>query len=96
MRLFGSVCAHFAECTEQEHRGRTVRTQADYSAGFEAEREREQYFRGQKERKGRKRARALIDFEGKEQDELKFRRNDLILITSEKDEHCWVGELDGS
>ncbi|KAI6218839.1 RUN and TBC1 domain-containing protein 3 [Aphelenchoides fujianensis] len=42
-----------------------------------------------------KRARALIDFLGKEEDELSFRRNDIITILSEREEHCWVGELNG-
>lgn len=46
-------------------------------------------------REGRKRGRALLDFEQQEEDELGFRKNDLITIVSEKDEHCWVGELGG-
>lgn len=44
---------------------------------------------------GRKRARALLDFERQEEDELGFRRNDVITILSQRDEHCWVGELNG-
>ena len=43
----------------------------------------------------RKRARALNDFERKDDDELGFRKNDLIVILSQRDEHCWVGELNG-
>ena len=43
----------------------------------------------------RKRARALTDFERKDDDELGFRKNDLIVVLSERDEHCWVGELNG-
>lgn len=46
-------------------------------------------------KEGRKRARALLDFEKQESDELGFQKNDLIIILSEKDEHCWVGELNG-
>ena len=46
-------------------------------------------------REGRKRARALLDFQQQEEDELGFNKNDLINIVSEKDEHCWVGELNG-
>lgn len=42
-----------------------------------------------------KRARALTDFERKDDDELGFRKNDLIVVRSQKDEHCWVGELNG-
>uniref|UniRef100_A0A7M5XAK7 RUN and TBC1 domain-containing protein 3 n=1 Tax=Clytia hemisphaerica TaxID=252671 RepID=A0A7M5XAK7_9CNID len=42
-----------------------------------------------------RRAKALIDFERHEDDELGFRKNDLITIVSQKDEHCWIGELNG-
>jgi len=42
-----------------------------------------------------RRARAIIDFERKEEDELGFRRNDLIVVLNQRDEHCWVGELRG-
>ena len=42
-----------------------------------------------------KRARALTDFERNDDDELGFRKNDLIVVVSQKDEHCWVGELNG-
>ncbi|CAG0887153.1 unnamed protein product [Cyprideis torosa] len=43
----------------------------------------------------RKRAKAIMDFERHEEDELGFRLNDVITIVSMKDEHCWVGELNG-
>ncbi|XP_069052908.1 small G protein signaling modulator 3 isoform X3 [Lepisosteus oculatus] len=43
----------------------------------------------------RRRARALLDFERHDDDELGFRKNDIITIISQKDEHCWVGELNG-
>lgn len=55
--------------------------------------DREHFLRGRRE--GRKRGRALLDFERQEEDELGFRKNDLITIVSERDEHCWVGELNG-
>jgi len=42
-----------------------------------------------------KRARAILDFERKDDDELGFRKNDIITIVSQRDEHCWVGELNG-
>ena len=42
-----------------------------------------------------KRARAVLDFERREEDELGFLTNDIITIHSMKDEHCWVGELNG-
>ncbi|KAF4518451.1 hypothetical protein B566_EDAN002106 [Ephemera danica] len=34
-------------------------------------------------------------FERHDDDELGFRKNDVITILSQKDEHCWVGELNG-
>lgn len=43
----------------------------------------------------KRRAKALLDFERHDDDELGFRKNDIITIVSQKDEHCWVGELNG-
>ncbi|XP_071813301.1 small G protein signaling modulator 3 homolog isoform X2 [Apostichopus japonicus] len=43
----------------------------------------------------RRRAKALLDFERHDDDELGFRKNDIITIISQKDEHCWVGEING-
>lgn len=42
-----------------------------------------------------RRAKALIDFAKEDNDELGFNRNDIITIVNEKDEHCWIGELNG-
>lgn len=42
-----------------------------------------------------RRAKAVVDFERHEDDELGFRRHDVITIISQKDEHCWIGELNG-
>lgn len=42
-----------------------------------------------------KRAKALLDFERSDNDELGFKKNDIITVVSQKDEHCWVGELNG-
>lgn len=42
-----------------------------------------------------KRAKALVDFQRHDPDELGFRKNDIITIISENDEHCWVGEVNG-
>lgn len=39
-----------------------------------------------------KRARALIDFKRIDDDELGFRKNDIIKILEDRDEHCWAGE----
>lgn len=38
-----------------------------------------------------KRARALIDFKRIDDDELGFRKNDIIKILNDRDEHCWEG-----
>lgn len=46
-------------------------------------------------RNRRRRAKALLDFERHDDDELGFRKNDIITIISQKDEHCWIGELNG-
>jgi hypothetical protein len=35
------------------------------------------------------------DFERHDDDELGFRKNDVITVVSMKDEHCWIGELNG-
>lgn len=45
--------------------------------------------------KGFKRAKALLDFEKTDEDELGFKKNDIITILSTKDDHCWIGELCG-
>lgn len=37
-----------------------------------------------------KRAKALLDFERSDNDELGFKKNDIINVVSQKDEHCWV------
>lgn len=41
-------------------------------------------------RKSFRRAKALIDFQRHDADELGFRKNDIITVISERDEHCWV------
>lgn len=46
-------------------------------------------------RNRKRRAKALLDFERHDDDELGFRKNDIITIVSQKDEHCWIGELNG-
>lgn len=46
-------------------------------------------------KKRKRRAKALLDFERHDDDELGFRKNDIITVISQKDEHCWVGELNG-
>ncbi len=40
---------------------------------------------------GQKRAKALFDFEKTDEDELGFKKNDLITVLSTKDDHCWIG-----
>ncbi|XP_052825542.1 small G protein signaling modulator 3 homolog isoform X2 [Octopus bimaculoides] len=65
---------------------------ADYSMESHA-RDLENYVNVARNR--RRRAKALLDFERHDDDELGFRKNDIITIISQKDEHCWVGELNG-
>ena len=45
--------------------------------------------------KGPRLAKATIDFVKSDPDELGFKKNDIITVVSERDEHCWVGELNG-
>ena len=66
--------------------------QADYSMDSHAK-DHEAYSSMSKSK--RKRARAVADFERRDDDELGFRKNNIITIVSQRDEHCWVGELNG-
>ncbi|CAK9299698.1 unnamed protein product [Gordionus sp. m RMFG-2023] len=38
---------------------------------------------------------AIHAFEGKEKDELAFAKGDVISILNSKDDHCWLGEMNG-
>lgn len=69
-----------------------VKLTADYSMESHS-RDHQIYIDVSRNRK--KRAKALHDFERHDDDELGFRKNDIITILSQKDEHCWVGELNG-
>ncbi|XP_052267050.1 small G protein signaling modulator 3-like isoform X2 [Dreissena polymorpha] len=69
-----------------------INLSADYSMESHA-RDLENYVNVARNR--RRRAKALLDFERHDDDELGFRKNDVITIISMKDEHCWVGELNG-
>lgn len=84
------VCRHFItiEPKLQSH----IQLVADYSTGSHAK-DHESYVHVSRNR--RRRAKALHDFERHDDDELGFRKNDIITIISQKDEHCWVGELNG-
>ncbi|XP_059611663.1 small G protein signaling modulator 3 homolog [Phlebotomus argentipes] len=69
-----------------------IKLVADYTMSSHAK-DHEDYINVSRNRK--RRAKALHDFERHDDDELGFRRNDIITIVSQKDEHCWVGELNG-
>ncbi|CAI5454719.1 unnamed protein product [Caenorhabditis angaria] len=84
------ICRYFISCDEKMEMN--VCTQADYSPESH-NKDIENYLKGRRE--GAKRARALLDFARQDEDELGFRKNDIITIISEKDEHCWVGEVNG-
>jgi hypothetical protein len=40
-------------------------------------------------------AKALVDFQRNDPDELGFKKHDIIRVMSERDEDCWIGELNG-
>ncbi|TMS37025.1 hypothetical protein L596_004051 [Steinernema carpocapsae] len=84
------ICQYFMTSDDSISPG--VTTQADYTLEQE-EYDRQVFVNAQKS--GFKRARALLDFQRQEEDELGFRKNDIILVVDEKDEHCWVGEVNG-
>lgn len=69
-----------------------VNIQADYTMESHAK-DLENYVNVARHR--RRRAKALLDFERHDDDELGFRKNDIITIISQKDDHCWIGELNG-
>ncbi|KAF5913882.1 small G protein signaling modulator 3 isoform X2 [Diceros bicornis minor] len=83
------VARHF-QCTDPKNC--SVELTPDYSMESH-QRDHENYVACS--RRHRRRAKALLDFERHDDDELGFRKNDIIVIISQKDEHCWVGELNG-
>lgn len=84
------ICRHFAQC-EEEHPERVIAAQPDYVLTDTEDLER--FLKGRRE--GKKRARALLDFDKRDPDDLGFQKNDLITILSDKEEHCWIGEVNG-
>lgn len=84
------VCRHFL--TIEPKLSAHIKTIADYSMDSHTK-DHENYINVSRTRQ--RRAKALHDFERNDDDELGFRRNDIITILSQKDEHCWVGELNG-
>ncbi|KAL5018571.1 hypothetical protein ScPMuIL_004293 [Solemya velum] len=83
------VARHFQSLDPKNNK---MNLQADYSMESHAH-DLEGYVNVARNR--RRRAKALLDFERHDDDELGFRKNDVITIISQKDEHCWVGELNG-
>lgn len=81
------ICKHLSECSYEEHDSRVISNQPDYLISDAEDRIR--FFKGRRE--GKKRARALLNFEKKDEDDLGFRKNDIIIVLCEKDEHCWIG-----
>uniref|UniRef100_F1KV49 RUN and TBC1 domain-containing protein 3 n=1 Tax=Ascaris suum TaxID=6253 RepID=F1KV49_ASCSU len=84
------VCRYFIDCDESF--ASSVNLQADYSSEGHVN-EKEEFLRAR--RRGHRRARALLDFQRQDEDELGFMKNDIITVICEKDEHCWVGEVNG-
>ncbi|XP_043924278.1 small G protein signaling modulator 3 isoform X1 [Protopterus annectens] len=83
------VARHF-QCTDPKNC--SIELTPDYSMESH-QKDHENYVAVSRTR--RRRAKALLDFERHDDDELGFRKNDIIIIISQKDEHCWVGELNG-
>lgn len=83
------VARHF-QCTDPKNCN--IDLTPDYSMESH-QRDHENYVSCSRSR--HRRAKALLDFERHDDDELGFRKNDIITIISQKDEHCWVGELNG-
>ncbi|XP_063711051.1 small G protein signaling modulator 3-like [Symsagittifera roscoffensis] len=83
------IARHF-QATEKKYK--TLSIVADYTLESH-QKDHERYLKIARNR--RRRAKALLDFERHDDDELGFKRNDIITIISMKDEHCWVGELNG-
>lgn len=84
------ICRYFIDCDESFKR--VVNLQADYSAE-DRQNEKEEFLKTRHNEY--RRARALLDFRRQDEDELGFRKNDIITVICEKDEHCWVGEVNG-
>lgn len=82
-----SIMKHFQNCKAQD-----VVFTPDYSIESHHS-DRENYMNVSLQR--RQRAKAVLNFEQHDDDELGFRKNDIITIISKKDEHCWIGELNG-
>ncbi|XP_041363349.1 small G protein signaling modulator 3-like isoform X2 [Gigantopelta aegis] len=83
------IARHFQSLDPKNNK---VVLQADYAMDSHAK-DLENYVNVARNR--RRRAKALLDFERHDDDELGFRRSDIITIISQKDEHCWIGELNG-
>ncbi|KAK6110199.1 Rab-GTPase-TBC domain family protein [Brugia pahangi] len=84
------ICRYFIDCDESFKR--VVNLQADYSAE-DLQNEKEEFLKTRHNEY--RRARALLDFRRQDEDELGFRKNDIITVICEKDEHCWIGEVNG-
>ncbi|KAJ6634825.1 Small G protein signaling modulator 3 like, partial [Pseudolycoriella hygida] len=84
------VCRHFL--TIEPKLNAHINQVADYSTDSHAK-DHENFINVSRTRK--RRAKALHDFERNDDDELGFRRNDIITIISQKYEQCWIGELNG-
>jgi hypothetical protein len=83
------VARHFQSIDPKNAR---VNVQADYSMESHSK-DLDNYVNVARNR--HRRAKALLDFERHDDDELGFRKNDIITIISQKDDHCWIGELNG-
>lgn len=85
------IAHHFQQKDKEKYAETTLN--ADYSIESH-NRDYEMYIDTSKVKRF-KRAKAVLDFEKSDEDELGFKKNDIITILSTKDDHCWIGELNG-
>lgn len=83
---------HFQEYDPENYQSQNLSTNPDYSVQSHTL----DYLKLQSsESRKTKKAKALVSFKATDSDELSFNKNDVINVISFKDEHCWIGELDG-
>jgi len=86
------IAKHFKDTDSENYTDENLQLNVDYS--IESHVKDHEYYANISLQKY-KRAKALIDFDSHDSNELSFKRNDILKILSMTDEHCWIGELNG-
>ena len=86
------IAKHFKDNDSDSYKQETIDLNVDYS--IESHVKDHEYYANISLQKC-KRAKALVDFECQDSNELGFKKNDILQILSMSDEHCWIGELNG-